>query len=214
MTAKRFRSTRAQSRQAGATLVVSLIILAIVTVLGVASMRSSNLQLKMVASARDRAIALQRGEAALLQIEQQLFTNSYTVRNFTDSCNPNELTCFSQACTDGLCFFGTFADPLYKADCSLYSSASGAVSQAWQNGGFWDNTDRHDTIGIATTDGNESDVRYIVEFMCFAPRDDNTPQLSEDDLNSGVPLYRVTVRAQGEAGRSEVMMQSTVKIGN
>ena len=46
-------------RQSGTALVVSLIILAVVTLLGVTSMQSSNTELKLAASQRDRGVAFE-----------------------------------------------------------------------------------------------------------------------------------------------------------
>ena len=59
-------------KQKGATLIVALVLLAIVTVIGLSSIRSSNLELKMATSARDRADALRKSEEALDVIRQLL----------------------------------------------------------------------------------------------------------------------------------------------
>lgn len=53
------------SRQSGITLVVVLILLIVISLLGVAVMRSSGMQESMSANLRDRAIAFQAAETAL-----------------------------------------------------------------------------------------------------------------------------------------------------
>ena len=57
------------TQQQGATLIVALVLLAIVTIVGIAGMRGSNLEMKMIASARDRAMAFEAAEAALKIVE-------------------------------------------------------------------------------------------------------------------------------------------------
>ena len=59
-------------KQQGAVLLVSLIMLVIITVIGLASMRDTTLQERMAANLRDQQIALQTAEAALRAGERRL----------------------------------------------------------------------------------------------------------------------------------------------
>lgn len=59
-------------KQQGAALVVSLIILLVLTVLGVASMRSTTLEEKMAGNSRDLSLAFNAAEAALRGAEAEL----------------------------------------------------------------------------------------------------------------------------------------------
>lgn len=68
--------------QKGAALVVSLIILLILTILGVAGMRSSTLEERMAGNARDRHLAFEATEAGLLAGEQFLRASVFLYRQF------------------------------------------------------------------------------------------------------------------------------------
>ena len=65
----RTHSIRAFARQKGAALTIVLILLLVVTLLGLASTRSSLLQERMSTSMYDRALAFQTAEAALREGE-------------------------------------------------------------------------------------------------------------------------------------------------
>lgn len=60
------------SRQQGAALIVSLVLLLVVTVLGVTAMRTTTLQERMAGNLRDNNLAFQAAEAALRDGEQFL----------------------------------------------------------------------------------------------------------------------------------------------
>lgn len=61
-------------RQRGATLVVALIILVVMTLLGVTSMQSATMQERMAGNVRDMNVAFQAAEAALREGEEFLST--------------------------------------------------------------------------------------------------------------------------------------------
>jgi len=71
----------ARPRQQGAALVVSLVLLLVVTVLGVASMRTTTLQERMAGNLRDSNLAFQAAEAALREGEG--FLEQATIPPFT-----------------------------------------------------------------------------------------------------------------------------------
>lgn len=62
----------AQRRQSGTVLLVSLIVLLVMTLLGVASMRGATLEERMAGNWRDQNIALQAAEAALRAGEESI----------------------------------------------------------------------------------------------------------------------------------------------
>lgn len=64
-----FRSFRLQRRERGATLVVVLILLVVMTILGLAAMRSTLLEERMSANMMDRSLGFQAAESALRQGE-------------------------------------------------------------------------------------------------------------------------------------------------
>jgi type IV pilus assembly protein PilX len=226
-------------REKGATLIVSLVILAVITVLGVASMRSSNLELKMAASARDRAVAMQAAEAAMAVVEKRLarnfgvdFPSLYSPNSFIESCDVATSNCFKPECPNGLCFSGDLKAAIVKDDCGLAFKAPPAappdidgkvvVRQHWKEEALWNLSIDVPVagrppgfvdvvVGTNGTNQRQTSVRYLVEFLCFVPKDENAVADEDHSRNSGVPLFQVTVRAEGEAGRSTVMVQSVFR---
>ena len=85
-------------RQQGAVLVVSLIMLLIMTLIGLSSMRTTILEEKMAGNYRDRNIAFQAAEAALLDAEADVVCNGCT-RGSPISGLDN----FDATCTNGIC---------------------------------------------------------------------------------------------------------------
>ena len=63
------------SRQRGAVLLVALIMLLLLTILGAAAMRDTNLQERMAGNMRDHDLAFQAAEAALRFAEQEVKTD-------------------------------------------------------------------------------------------------------------------------------------------
>lgn len=200
--------------QRGATLIVSLVILAVITILGVASMRASNLELRMAASARDRAVAFQAAESALARVEREVIPQ-FSITNVLPGCSAAE--CFNPNCDNGLCFTGDMEGAVYRDECSL-ANISGEVEQPWKITNYWNNTGRHKVMQVTSSRPTEGgggyvpvDVKYMIEFLCFVPSSADAIDDGENSRNSGVPLYRITVRAEGEARRSAVVLQSVYR---
>jgi type IV pilus assembly protein PilX len=199
--------------QSGTALIVSLIILAVVTLLGVTGMQSSNTELKLAASQRDRGVAFEAAEAALAIVEKNLADDPPQREKLYSTCSGGG--CYATNCQGGLCFDGAYliSDSEYACEVADYASTSRRIN-------FWSDTDlkvwetdgRHQTVKI---DSLKTDVKYIVEFLCFVPRDMATP-FSEKvgENNNGAPLFRVTALAEGNGGRAAVALQSTYKVLN
>ena len=85
--------TFSHSQQRGAVLLVALIMLLLLTVLGAAAMRDTNLQERMAGNMRDQSLAFQAAEAALRFAEQEVKTDyanlisdtKYPINNQTGS---------------------------------------------------------------------------------------------------------------------------------
>ncbi len=208
------------TRQRGATLIVALVILAVVTLLGVTSIRSSSLELKMAASARDRSVAFQAAEAALLTIERNLMTAPPRRSALLPGCDPAagvtdpQARCFVPECSLGHCFTGRFAGTTQNSDCRL-ADASGMIDQPWKNPDLWSQPESHAVVNVARTDlpTTSLEVKYLIEFMCFVlPQEITSLESNGDPFQEAVPLYRVTVLAEGEAQRASVMLQTTITV--
>lgn len=195
-------------KQNGATLVVSLVILVVVTVLGLASMRSSNLELKMSASARDRSVAFQNAESALRKLESDLKAPGTAKRNsqLVSSCSGEG--CFEESCSSGLCFSGEYNIGMKESQCQV-AKQDKEIQQMWKEPALWNNSQK---VLIPNSAGgtNTNKVQYLIEFLCFVP-DPNTQAGSGTGDEPMLPLYRITVRAEGEAKRSSVVLQSVYR---
>ena len=219
------------SSQSGAALIVSLIILAVVTILGITSMQSSNTELKLAASMRDRGVAFEAAEAALAVVEEQLAVDPPSRLNLLSTCAGS--SCFNSTCENGLCFAGDFLMSYSEYECQVYkSTTSSSAKGGGKSGGgsesttdvtvvnFWSNktldvwsdSDRHKTVKVNNL---KTDVKYIVEFLCYVARDQDTPftELTNEN-NNGAPLFRITALAEGNSARATVALQSTYKVLN
>ncbi len=194
------------NQQRGAALVVSLVLLAVITLLGVVSMQTSNAELKMAGTLRDRAAAFEAAEAALVMVERTLAANPPLLQDVRTGCTG--ATCFNPNCTNGLCFNGDYAPTATPEYCEVvdYASATSRI-EFWSNKPMkvWTDSTRHKTMAI---DELDQDVKYIVEFLCYQPTDGLFP-LSKDNAS---PLYRITVLAEGNGDRATVSLQSTYKV--
>lgn len=96
MMIKMTQPIRFSLRQQGATLIISLIFLVLLTLVGVTAMQSTILQERMAGNARERNIAFQASEISLRDAEVYMVGKS--VWDFTT------------ACTNGLCAQGNMPD--------------------------------------------------------------------------------------------------------
>lgn len=201
----------APRRQQGAVLIVSLVILVVVSLLGVANMQSSTAELKMATSQRDRDVAFAAAEAALASAEQWLEINKPPREKLYNTCGPAG-DCFNSTCSNGFCFDGTFAtDPKEELLCQVGSGTSSTQRvMFWRDSSLnvWEDAGKHREVEIS---GLNTRVKFIIEFLCFIPPDDS---VVFDDTNptAGEPLYRITALADGNGDRARVMLQSTYMV--
>ena len=170
-------------RQRGASLVIALMFLIVLTILGLVSVRSSTLQERMAGNDRDRAIAFEAAEAALRDAEVDILAN-------LTPADP-----FDAACTAGLCTPATVATPNWRqvawddADSRAYGAASGA--------------------GDYPIDDVAQPPRYIVELLPDLPSGaGNSLNANARSSTSGGTAYRITARGWGRRDTTQVMLQS------
>ena len=72
-----------KSSQQGATLVIGLVMLILLTIIGVTSMRTTTLEERMAGNLRDHNQAFQAAEAALREAEQKIITGGLPIFNGT-----------------------------------------------------------------------------------------------------------------------------------
>ncbi|HRF88068.1 MAG TPA: pilus assembly protein [Pseudomonadales bacterium] len=201
-----------RSQQQGAALVVGLIMLLLLTLIGVAGMRDTLLQQKMVANAKDREVALQAAEAALLAAENSI----------------------SSASAPGLSMTGPGLYDLAKSsDKSMLDSQRASSSS---EAAFWQNWAWTSSASIAynfalngVASGNPP--RYVIEKLNTGNMGSANPpgggggsgggNIFECQSLSGCldPVlapgsktdYRITARAVGSTANAVVILQSTMR---
>jgi type IV pilus assembly protein PilX len=195
-----------RTKQTGSILLLSLLMMLILTMVGVASIGNVTLNERMASNYRDHDISFQAAEAALKEGERQAITYSlsFDESNFRDDCTGSD--CFTSACNNGYCFNGDYPA---SGECNVVPPAS----PLWLQDANWS------TAGIA----RESVVsfptlpvqpRYIVEFLCYVVADSTagTPSVPPPYGVDWAYMYRVTAYAEGSSSYSRTMLQSTYKV--
>lgn len=177
------------AKQSGATLVVVLLLLLVMTLLGLASMRGVLMEERMAANLLDRSYAFQAAEFALREGEARAANPQTRVDIRTLGAN----------CANGLC---PRPNPTVVAQ-----------NARWLQPGFWE-TVANRTVSTPAFTGPAADATasYTIELI-----DDNLPpvgtcttsiDVSPDAMCTGNETrYRITARSVS-AGRAEVMLQS------
>jgi type IV pilus assembly protein PilX len=179
-------------RQQGAALIVGLIMLLLLTLIGVAGMRDTLLQEKMVGNMIDREVALQAAESALRTAEDKI-AKAGTVSLSVDGIGVQNV---------------------------LPRTPTNVTESAFWHARPWNNTDS--AVYGFTLPQVAAQPRYVIEFVGqtdgsgYASGGSATLVLSEE-LSSDVQTgsikydYRVTARATGITTDSEVVLQSTYR---
>lgn len=181
-------------RQQGATLIVGLIFLVVLTMIGVTAARMSSLEERMAGNMRDRALAMEAAELALRDAEQDILGQGAAPRNppisgisgFTADCGESTAV----ANDNGLCYNGIagYVSPVWTVANMTNASRSVAYGQF---------------TGAANIPRVSAQPRYIIEGMekyCWLQCE-----------GSKTPGYRITVRAQGANPNTVVWLQEIFK---
>jgi len=168
--------------QQGASLIVALLFLVVLTVLGLVAVRSSTLHERMAGNDRDKATAFEAAEATLRDAERDILAN-LTPAN-----------AFSAGCANGLCLPSANATPQWNAvdwtgaTSRLYGDESGAGAYP---------------VDVAQA------PRYIVELLPDVPAGaGNSRNANARSSISGGTAYRITARGWGRRPDTTVMLQS------
>ena len=179
------------NQQRGATLIVALIILLLVTILGISSIRTATVEERMAASTRDKDIALQAAEAALVSAETYLATLA-------------NAAAFNDSCSNGLC------TPL----------ASLANGERWENEalcsgkGIWDCGSQAVASTVFSDTGTvyAKPPRYFIELLTeYEPQGDNINAYNygSEITNTQITVFRITALGYGGTEDAKVVLQST-----
>lgn len=183
-------------RQRGSTLIVSLLMLLLLTLVGVAGMKDTLLQEKMVGNVLDREIALQAAESALRAAEDALD-------------NPLALTMTNS---------GGLYDTMEPANASLLMRTG--TENAFWSGWAWT---ANSVAYPATLDGVLNPPRYVIEQLDPALSDRSSYPAAAagivtdtgfgevKEVATVLPDYRVTAWGVGRSADAVVILQATFR---
>ncbi len=205
MLSSRRNSAFSRRSSNGAALIVVLVILAAITVVGVSNMQSATLEMRMITSAIDRNEAFALAEAGLVNAELALESRVNGLDDlYTDTCSSANGPCFDATCSDGYCFEGEFAGDEAPYLCEVLSADSAVERKIfWKDESLW--SDNAIALDVGAGGGDEVELKYIVEFLCFV---DNSGNFGPAAPSDGDPFFRITVFLEGDGGRAPVMLQS------
>jgi type IV pilus assembly protein PilX len=182
----KFNTVAHAKSQRGATLIIALILLLIITMVALSGVETVTLEEKMTANTYDRSLAFQSAEAGLRVGEAIALAQSQSDNDgfdnegkYTDAGD----TCGASPCQNGLC-----SQP--DKDCP----------DRWLDSGF---------NGWQTANGTNigsmgSSAQYFVEFL----GDDYLCDPDDKDSAPSCSRYRVTARSNQGAERASVILQS------
>lgn len=173
--------------QKGASLVVGLLLLLVITILAVAVIQVVLLQERMSRNLRDQTVAFQAAESALREAERQIASNAV-------AGNPFQFKRFTAACTVVL-------NSVTYAGVCLPSTTS---TPRWRSVSWADNS----ATTIAVTDpappAGVDDPRYMIELVSGKPTFDTS-------LGCSAALFRISARGFGPNG-AESNLQSLFRL--
>ena len=166
--------------QRGAVLLVSLMILLIMTVLGIAGMGTTTMEEKMAANNQQQQQAYQAAETALRDAETWLTTNVTRINDLTQFNGSNGLYALRAPVTGGV-----IAKPAFD----IYDNS------AWTSNGL---ASQHTLLD------NQDAPRYIIEYM----GDLDDPLDPNDPMNINRYSFRVTAVGWSVDGTARYMAMS------
>lgn len=194
--------------QKGVVLVISLIMLALLSIIGVAAMQATGLEEKMAGNMRDRNIAFQAAEAGMRDAENDILGRGTAPRvpkingftNFFANCNLDNA---NNTADDGLC----------DRSGSVMSSNT-TTSVVWDafttpSGTNYPALTLDMTAPPSVQYGRYTGARPLAN-LSAQPRYIIESLRKIDCLNNG-QCYRITVRAQGLNSNTVVWLQSVYK---
>jgi type IV pilus assembly protein PilX len=164
--------------------------------LGIATVDTSGLEMRMASNSRDHQFAFEAAEHALSFLEDQISLTGFSNQSLANqSCGS---VCFESSCSGGYCFNGS--QPLEWNNCRL----NAMVTEPYESELLWrDQSGFHQSLAL-----DRINVKYIVEFRCYTSLDDAVPM----SATNFTQVYRITVFASGPAGRGRAMLRSTLKL--
>lgn len=174
-----------QYNQKGVVLVIGMLILIVLTLIGLTGMRMTTFEEKMSGNLKDKHIAFEAAEAAMMAAENDIETNVISTGNFDADGS------------DGL-FDNTFVEIWKLVDWDQADSSNDnepIIYSAFNN-----------TYNV------KQPPRYIIEYYGTVIDDVDKLNLDNYGGNTGAgetELFRITARGTGVNNNSEVLLQSS-----
>lgn len=187
-------------RERGAALIISMILLVLITLVGVASLRNVLLEEKMASNYYDRSLAFQAAEAGLRAGEAVAAAQASSFPKHAQAIArgypANDTQC-SSTCSGGLC--SPPGTPRLPGPPVV--DATFHCEGRWEMAGF---TGWVSATGVTLNTQAGAAPQYFVEFM-----GNNFPcDSSKPTENKTCARYRVTARSQAGDDRAQVILQS------
>lgn len=168
--------------QRGSVLIVTLMILVILTILGIAAMSSSTQEEKMSGGAMDQNIAFQAAESGLRDAEQYIFSSLTST------------SAFSTGCTGGLCLPSITASNVWET-----VDWTGSIPLTYGA-----------STAAAPVSGVLNQPKYIIELLPdlpASPGNSLSSTLRSSSTGDGT-AFRITAMGWGKQVGTQVMLQS------
>ena len=181
------KSCNSHAPQRGAALITGLIFLVVLTLISLASMRTTSLEERMAGNARDQDVAFQAAEAAMRDAMKQL-----------PGLSP--ASAFAAGCAAGLCL----NNPVTPVWTTLTTNNQWTAANTAAYGGT-----------ALTIDGATNlpvQPRYIIELLPGVVPPYGSSASTGKGNTSGAQLipYRITARGWGITGQTQATVQATV----
>lgn len=197
------------SRQRGATLLIALVMLIVMTLLGLSSIRSASMQERMGANLYDRSLAFQAVESALREAEARISAGTVITNSNGFYCPPNGVP---PSCAT----LGPSATESALPETESETPASTTVSyiERWRDSStqwaaattWWGSVDDDMKARLG---GANRRPEYIIEYM--GQSEDGTGCGRKGGTSCRGPRYRVTARMPPVEGMPNVILQTSYR---
>lgn len=183
------------NNQSGAILVISLLILLILTVIGVAGMKTTITEEKMAGNNRERELAFQSAEAALAIGENETKRRASNATWLASLLEQSNVTPCDNNSLSGD----------YKGTCGQYAPDVDPFEMTWANANSIsaDTTltvDEAATVNLSSGDSNLNAPKFFIQLVRY-------------DSVDRAYIFKITARGVGGDEKAMVFLQSTYSVG-
>lgn len=202
------------SRQRGAALIISLIILVVMTIIGTTAIQTTTLEERMVSNMRDRSLAFQMAEMALRDAEEKLLEIISAANLQTRSSKNDAIEDKFNGSATGFVKIDSTDPEIQKVLAKINDTKELFVDEdLWKNSAAsHENQDLGDEVGVV------SPPRYIVQWI-GRHRQQNVIDLNSGaavvpncfnpaSLNLCIYVFQIFARGTGSSEDSQVILRT------